>query len=162
MIYESDTVQFGKYELSINRIESRILIYYVYYLSDGPEKTPEPPIQYTPDSADTYIDKTLKELPNDRIIQTDSAVNKISGSKFTDINCAIDYLIRIDKQIEFFGITFECTDTSKTYLSAIHANYNGLLTIQNYNFINARCTKEIGVKGNIFFSDQQINVIFDT
>lgn len=43
----------------MNRIESRILIYYVYYLSDGPEKTPEPPIQYTPDSADTYIDKTL-------------------------------------------------------------------------------------------------------
>lgn len=160
LLYESEKLPFQLYALTINRVESSILINFIYYLSDAPFQTPAPNPTMTPipNAASDFIDKTFTNtLPNNNaqiLIQAGSSVKQISGCHFININGNYNYLIRPEVEVQIFDNVFEYTDMTNTYSMPFYANYDGSLTIRNCRFINARCSKVDTGDGNVYSVDK--------
>lgn len=165
LLYESEELPFGLYNLDTSCVTPDILIYCVYYEYNPPPQTqaPFPPRTYYPETDQTYINKKFTGLtiPNEQlIVAVNSKINQISGCTFTDISEDKYYFIRLDKEIPFFDNRIEFTTIQNKKIPApILLNYVGKFSVVGCTFIKCRADNN---KGNVLTSDLATEVDFET
>lgn len=163
LLYESEELPFGLYNLDISCKTPDILIYCVYYEYDPPAQTkaPFPSRSYSPETDQTYINKqfTGLNIPNEQIIVSkNSNINQISGCTFTDITENKNYFMQICKEIPFFDNRIQFTAIRDNMPAPIWTDYVGKFTVSNCVFV--KCVSRIN-KGNVLTSNVATEVTFD-